>query len=126
MGRPKADNPRDKFVAVWCTAQEKERIKEKAEMCGTKSGPFIRDLSLEYPLRSMVDQYALDQLLQARADLGRLGGLFKLWLTKNENYKDAAKIGDRNYESIECLVDDIEAKEEELIAVAKELMKAQN
>lgn len=123
MARKKTDNPRKKFVAVWCTPEEKERIKQKAAMCGTKTGPFIRDLALEYPLTSRVDQYAVDQLLQAKADLGRLGGLFKLWLTKNEDFKESAKLGNRSYEDVEDLVRDLEANEKELIEIAKKLMK---
>jgi hypothetical protein len=123
MARRKTDNPRKKFVAVWCTPEEKERIKQKAAMCGTKTGPFIRDLALEYPLTSRVDQYAVDQLLQAKADLGRLGGLFKLWLTKNEDFKESAKLGNRSYQDVEDLVRDLEANEKELVEIAKRLMK---
>jgi len=123
MARKKTDNPRKKFVAVWCTPEEKERIQQKAAMCGTKTGPFIRDLALEYPLTSRVDQYAVDQLLKAKADLGRLGGLFKLWLTKNGDYKESAKLGERSYEDVEQLVKEMEANEKELIEIAKKLMK---
>ena len=119
MGRSKKVNPRKKFVAVWCTEEEKERIKQKAAMCGIKTGPFLRDLALEYPLTSRVDQYAVDQLLQAKADLGRLGGLFKLWLTKNEDFKEMAKIGNRSYEDVEELVQDLEANEKSLLKLQK-------
>ena len=123
MGRPKTDNPRKKFIAVWCTEDEKNRIQQKAAMCGTKTGPFIRDLALEYPLVSRVDQYAVDQLLQAKADLGRLGGLFKLWLTKNEDLKEGAMLGNKNYTGIEDLLTELEIKEEQLLEIAKKLIK---
>jgi hypothetical protein len=123
VGRSKKVNPRKKFVAVWCTEEEKERIQQKAAMCGIKTGPFLRDLALEYPLTSRVDQYAVDQLLQAKADLGRLGGLFKLWLTKNEDFKEMAKIGNRSYEDVEELVQDLEANEKKLIEIAKKIME---
>jgi CRISPR-associated exonuclease Cas4 len=38
-------------------------------------------------LQSIVDQLSVNELLQTRADLGRLGGLFKRWITENEKTK---------------------------------------
>jgi len=122
MARKKTDNPRKQFVAVWCTEEEKEQIQKKAAMCGTKTGPYIRSLALEYPLNSKVDQYAVDQLLRARADLGRLGGLFKLWLTNNRDTQDA-KLGDREYKDVESIIKEIEQNEKKLIDIAKKIMK---
>ena len=122
MGRAKVKNPKTTKITVWCTKEEKEKLELKAKMCGLKTGPFLRNLALEYPLKSMVDSYAIDQLIKTRADLGRLGGLFKLWLTKNSDTK--LSLGNRTYESIDLLVDDIEAKEEELIRVAKILIES--
>lgn len=107
---------------VRVTREEKERLRLKATMCGCKTPSYIRRLALGYPLQSLVDQYAVDQLLQAKADLGRLGGLFKLWLTKNEDFKAGAKLGKHDYEGVERLVDDLAAKEKELIEIAKTLM----
>jgi len=121
MGRNKKLVKRDKFVAIWCTADEKEKLIHKAKMCGLPTGVFLRNLALEYPLKSMVDQYAIEQLLKAKADLGRLGGLFKLWLTKNEDIR--AGLGSRSFESIDELVDEIESKQNELIEIAKKLME---
>jgi len=107
---------------VRVTREEKERLRLKATMCGCKTPSYIRRLALGYPLQSLVDQYAVDQLLQAKADLGRLGGLFKLWLTKNEDFRAEAKLGKHDYEGVERLVDDLAAKEKELIEIAKTLM----
>ena len=121
MGRRKVENKRNTKISVWCNIEEKAKLQQKAKMCGLPTGVFLRNLALEYPLKSMVDQYAIEQLLKAKADLGRLGGLFKLWLTKNEDIR--AGLGSRSFESIDELVDEIESKQNELIEIAKKLME---
>jgi len=35
------------------------------------------------PLQSMIDQRAILDLVKINADLGRFGGLIKMWLTTN-------------------------------------------
>jgi hypothetical protein len=121
--RPKSETrQRQEHIMVRVTREEKERLRLKAAMCGCKTPSYIRRLALGYPLQSLVDQYAVDQLLQAKADLARLGGLYKLWLTKNEDFKAEAKLGKHDYEGVERLVDDLAAKEKELIEIAKTLM----
>ena len=112
---------RQAHIMVRVTDEEKEKLKFKAKMCGHSAPAFIRNLSLGYPLTSRVDQYAVDQLLQARGDFGRLGGLFKLWLTKNQDNR-VLKLGDRTFEDVEVLVREIEKKQKELLEYAKELM----
>ena len=122
MPRKKTENPRKYHIDTRLTLEEYEKIKFKAKSTGVSASEYLRSIGIGYPLTSKVDQLAIDQLLRAKADLGRLGGLFKLWLTSNEDYKEAAQIGSRNYENIDKLVSDIEKKEEELINIAKELL----
>ena len=112
---------RQAHIMVRVSNEEKEKLWLKAKMCGHSTPAFMRNLSLGYPLTSRVDQYAVDQLLQARGDLGRLGGLFKLWLTKNQDNR-VLKLGDRTFEDVEVLVREIEKKQKELLEYAKELM----
>ena len=44
----------------------------------------MRELALGYEPGSVVDQMAIRELMGASADLGRLGGLLKMWLTNDE------------------------------------------
>ena len=87
------------------------------------TGTFIRKAVLNYPLRSVVDELALDQLIQAKADLGRLGGLFKLWLTRNQDDR-VLKLGHRTFEDVEALVREIETKQAYLLECAKALLQS--
>jgi len=52
----------------------------------------------------------------------RLGGLFKLWITKNQDNR-VLKLGDRTFENVEVLVQEIEKKQEKLLEYAKVLMQ---
>ena len=76
---------------------------------------------MNYPIKSVVDQRSLSELVKCRADLGRLGGLFKLWL-ESENGR-WGNLGDRRYEDISDLVDDLIAKESELLEIARQLLE---
>jgi len=113
---------RDLQIKVRVDASEKALLQNRAKSCGVSAASYLRDLALAYPLTSVVDQHALDELIKARADLGRLGGLFKLWLTKNEDCKQTAKLGERSYEDVAQLVEKIEAQQARLLDIAERLL----
>jgi len=108
------------YINTRCTSNEYALIKEKAANTGLSASAYLRNLGMNYPIKSVADQRALSELVKAKSDLGRLGGLFKLWL-EGEN-GTWGNLGDRRYEDISDLVDDIIAKENELLEIAKELL----
>jgi len=112
---------KNRYINTRCTDREYEEIKEKASNTGLSSSAYLRNLGLNYPIKSVVDQRALSELVKCRADLGRLGGLFKLWL-ESENGR-WGNLGDRRYEDISDLVDDLIAKESELLEIARQLLE---
>ena len=120
MARPESKDKREKHIDTRLTVREFETIKFKAGATGVTGSEYLRSLGMNYPLKSMVDQLAVDELIQTRADLGRVGGLFKKWLSEQEG--KSGKIGNRNYEEIDLLVDDIEQKANELLYIAKKIM----
>ena len=110
MPRKKRKFPKDlrqKMIGVKVNPAEYELIHAKAEQFGLLAPEFLRSVAMNYPVRSTVDQQATARLLRANADLGRLGGLLKMWLTRNGGDKDdfSAK---RSYKDIDALVDEIE------------------
>jgi len=112
---------KNRYINTRCTDREYEEIKEKAANTGLSSSAYLRNLGLNYPIKSVVDQRALSELVKCRADLGRLGGLFKLWL-ESENGR-WGNLGDRRYEDISDLVDDLIDKESELLEIARQLLE---
>lgn len=53
---------------------------EKANACGKSEGEYLRELGLGFTPASRIDQRNVGELSRIAADLGRLGGLLKLWL----------------------------------------------
>ena len=72
---------RQHHLRVPVTTEENEVIKRQADLAGVPIAAFLRDLGLGYTPPSVVEQDKLDALIKAMGDLGRLGGLLKLWLT---------------------------------------------
>lgn len=66
---------------VRMTPEEYAEIQSKAGAFGLSFPQYLRDCAMDRPIRSKVDFLAVRELSQTRADLGRLGGLLKLWLT---------------------------------------------
>jgi hypothetical protein len=74
-------------LKVWVTPEEKAAIEQKADAHSLSASAYLRRLGLALPVESTVDQQAMLELAKINADLGRLGGLFKMWLTSNESFQ---------------------------------------
>jgi hypothetical protein len=79
-------------VKVWVTPAEKAAIAEKAGAHSMSCSRYLRALGLALPVQSTLDQRAVLDLLKINADLGRLGGLVKIWLTSNESFETASAL----------------------------------
>ena len=66
-------------------------IKAKASEAGLTIAEYLRNLGLGYTVPSVIDNRQVDALLKINADLGRLGGLIKLWLTNDGRTKYIGK-----------------------------------
>lgn len=118
----KKKNNKSERLSIRVTKEEKEEIILKAQ--GVKKTPstFLRELSLGYKIQSRIDQIALNELMKTRADFGRVGGLFKIWLVSNEEVKEVAMLDGYTYEKIEQIIDRLEIYEERLLGIAKRLL----
>jgi Mobilization protein NikA len=82
---------RDKRLRVPVLPEEENMIKAKACEAGLAVAEYLRNLGLGYSVPSIIDNRQVDALLKINADLGRLGGLIKLWLTNDERTKYIGK-----------------------------------
>ena len=64
--------------------EEEQIIKENAANAGLATAVYLRRLALGYEIKSSIDKQQVIELSKINADLGRLGGLLKLWLTNDE------------------------------------------
>lgn len=91
----------------YMTESERDRIAALAEQCGLSVSEFMRRVVLGQEVNSKVDKEAFLSLLKVNADLGRLGGLFKLALTEN-----ARKV--TSHREVRRILHEIEDRQEEL------------
>ncbi|MCB1937426.1 MAG: conjugal transfer transcriptional regulator TraJ [Nitrosomonas sp.] len=82
---------RDKRLRVPVLPEEEMMIKTKASEAGLTIAEYLRNLGLGYAVPSVIDNQQVDALLKINADLGRLGGLIKLWLTNDKRTKFIGK-----------------------------------
>lgn len=107
---------RNKMLGVKCNLAEYECIKQKAMFCSMSPAHYARNLAMNYPIRSMVDQMAFLELGKCRNDLNRLGGLLKIYLS------DKDKALGRDDEFINALLEEIQQTRTELVIHARKLL----
>jgi hypothetical protein len=72
---------RDRWVKFRADAEEVAVIASQARAVGMSTGAYLRAVGAGYQPRAVVDQDRIDAMLRINGDLGRLGGLLKLWLS---------------------------------------------
>ena len=80
-------------IKVWVTPEEKAAIATKADAHSLSASSYLRWLGLAMPLQSTIDQRAILDLVKINADLGRFGGLIKMWLTTNADFESLSAQG---------------------------------
>jgi hypothetical protein len=72
---------RARHLRVPVNAEEAMGIEAHAREVGMSIAAYLRAVGLGYQPRAVVDHEKLHEMLRINGDLGRLGGLLKLWLT---------------------------------------------
>ncbi len=106
----KISRQRIRRFQVLLLPSEAVAIKSNAANCSLSVSAYLRDLGLHYRPKSNVDADAVMEMFKVNGDLGRLGGLLKMWLTNEERLKP---------EQINSLLDDIKS----ILAVLLEKVK---
>lgn len=114
---------RDKILPIRVNQEELNSISEQASRFGLSSSNYLRSLGMNYPVKSIVDEQAAAALLKTNSDLGRLGGLFKMWLNRNSDDKENFS-SQRTYKDIDVLVDEIERIQQILKQEALKIMRS--
>lgn len=114
---------RDKILPIRVNQEELNLISEQANRFGLSSSNYLRSLGMNYPVKSIVDEQAAVALLKTNSDLGRLGGLFKMWLNRNSDDKENFS-SQRTYKDIDELVDEIERIQQILKQEALKIMRS--
>ena len=67
-------------IIMYLTPEEHTQISESAARAGISRSTFAKRVCIGMPVHSIEHKEAVQDMLKIRADLGRLGGLFKLAL----------------------------------------------
>ena len=83
MPRKTVTSARDREhpLKTFVSPEERLAIETRAREAGLTVSSYLRNAALNRPIESTADQQAFLGLLKVNADLGRLGGLLKLWLS---------------------------------------------
>jgi hypothetical protein len=73
---------RNRPLKVFVSERERAEIETRAATTGLSVSAYLRNLGLGFQPHSTLDHEAILVLLKVNADQGRLGGLFKLWLSR--------------------------------------------
>ena len=80
-GKVEESRDRNRPLKVFVSERERADIETRAAATGLSVSAYLRNLGLGFQPHSTLDQQAILALLKVNADQGRLGGLFKLWLS---------------------------------------------
>lgn len=70
-------------IMVRVSPDEKAEIYQAASRCDLSAPAYLRELGLGYEPTSNIDRLAIEKLAHLHGDLGRVGGLLKMWLSDN-------------------------------------------
>lgn len=104
-------------IRVWVTPNEKAGIEEVARTTGNSASGYLRKVGLGYEVRSILDFALAQDLVKVNADLGRLGGLLKLWLASDKRLEGYSQPELRRL--VLALLVKVEANQEEMRSILK-------
>lgn len=81
-------------INVWCLPAERAEIEANAKAAGLSLSAYLWEVGLGTQPRSVVDYEQVAVLARTQADLNRLGGLLKMWLTNKErgNHREVSEL----------------------------------
>lgn len=102
-------------IKVRVNQGELEEISKSASNCDLKPSTYLRELGLNHEPKSTIDIQAFEKLAHLHGDLGRVGGLLKMWLS------DGSKSNFGRHLNIPELVDRLIELQKEIGNTAKKL-----
>ncbi len=103
-------------IKVYCLPHERAEIEANASQAGMSMASYLREVGQGYLIRGVMDYDKVRELAAINGDLGRLGGLLKLWLT---NDLKTAHFGES---TIRALLARIEKTQDDMTAVMHQVI----
>ena len=103
-------------IKVYCLPDERAQIEAMATQAGMSMASYLREVGQGYVIRGVIDYEKVRELAAINGDLGRLGGLLKLWLT---NDPKTVHFGES---TIRALLARIEKTQDDMTAVMRQVI----
>ncbi len=104
---------RSRHLRVPVLPEEEQEVKRLAAASGLSVAAYLRNVGLGYRVTGILDNKRVEELARINGDLGRLGGLLKLWLTDDPR---TATFGES---TIRAVLGKIEATQAEMLGVMR-------
>jgi hypothetical protein len=99
-------------IKVYCLPREREQITANAEATGLSMSTYLLNVGVGYEVRGILDHRQIEELVRINGDLGRLGGLLKLWLTDDVR---TAKFGEGTIRAVLSKIEDTQHRMQEVM-----------
>lgn len=112
-----ATRKRRRHLRVPVFPEEAGTIEENAKRAGMSVARYLREVGQGYQIKGVLDYQHVRELVRINGDLGRLGGLLKLWLTddvRTARFTDA---------TILALLSKIEATQDEMTRLMRSVVQ---
>ncbi|NGZ95622.1 MAG: conjugal transfer protein TraJ [Nitrospira sp. WS110] len=106
-------------IRVYCSSDERETIEQQARSTGLSKSSYLLRVGMGYPIRSIVDHHHVEELVKINGDLGRLGGLLKLWLSKEQS------VGGVGARTVRETLQKIETVQEQMLGLMQKVLRPQ-
>ncbi len=108
-------------IKMYLKPNEKDKITQSARECGMSLSAYARTLALgDVPVAS-ADLDEIDKVMKVHADLGRLGGLLKMFLKNDERLNDMGR--EMGVATIDGALVDIRATQAKLLKLVDVVLK---
>jgi hypothetical protein len=104
-------------IKVYCLPAERQDIEGKASAVGMSMARYLREVGMGYQVKGKMDNRMVGELLRINGDLGRLGGLLKLWLSGDKRVEHLSDA------TIRAVLWKIEATQAEMVSVVKQVVR---
>ena len=111
----KVTRKNSRHLRVPVLPDEEQSIKSKAAQAGLSIAEYLRRVGLGLPIQSVIDKAYVHQLSKINADMGRLGGLLKLWITQDR------RVAHFDHQMVKTLLERIYATQEAMFKVVQKL-----
>ena len=104
-------------IKVYCLPEERRQIEAKANAAGLSLSTYLLKVGSGCQIHGIADQKQVEELARINGDLGRLGGLLKLWLTDDQRTAEVGKA------TIRAVLARIEATQDQMAEVMNRIIR---